>query len=65
MAAGGKNGEKHDGGRDDSGKLVIVMNASLVGVPAAYAVSDSVSVTVITAVLTVSTAAVYLLRRRP
>lgn len=49
------------GNRDETGKLVTVANAALVGVPAAYAISQSVLVTTITAVAAVAFA--YLARR--
>ncbi|MFC5744731.1 hypothetical protein [Actinomadura rugatobispora] len=38
---------------DDTTKLLIVVNAALIGVPAAYATSQSVPVTVIAAVVAI------------
>jgi hypothetical protein len=49
-------------GRDDTGKLVTVANAALLGVPAAYAASQSILVTMIAAAAAVAFA--YLARRR-
>ena len=60
MAVAGKTPEKRNSGRDDSSKLVMVMNVPLVGMPAAYAVSNSVTVTVVTAVVALVTAVAYL-----
>ncbi|WP_242908045.1 hypothetical protein [Actinomadura terrae] len=48
---------------DDPAKLVIVANAALVGVPAAYATSQSVLVTVLAAVVATVFVIVYALRR--
>jgi hypothetical protein len=64
MSTADTTSDKPTGGRDDSVKLVLVMNAPLVGVPAAYAVSDSVAITVVTAVVTAVTAVAYLVRNR-
>ncbi|WBC12958.1 hypothetical protein O7600_17440 [Micromonospora sp. WMMA1998] len=49
----GEPAESQREGRDDTGKLVVVMNAALVGVPSAYAVSNSLAVTAVAAVLAV------------
>lgn len=51
-------------GRDDAVKLVTVVNSALVGVPAAYATSGSVPITVIAAVVAVLLVVVYLRQRR-
>ena len=54
-----------DDSPDETGRLVITMNTALVGVPAAYAVSGSVTVTAIAAGLAATIAAVtYATRRR-
>jgi hypothetical protein len=57
-------GRAVSGGRDDAGKLVMVANAALVGVPAAYAMSRSVVVTAIAAVAAIFFVVAYLIRRR-
>lgn len=49
---------------DDVGKLLVVMNGALVGVPSAYAVSNSLAVTAIAAVLAVGLVVAHLARRR-
>lgn len=58
-AGGGRPG---DG--DDVGRLLVVVNAALVGVPGAYAASGSLAVTAIAAVLAVALDGTYLVRRR-
>ncbi|KKK07254.1 hypothetical protein [Micromonospora sp. HK10] len=49
--------------RDDPDKLLVVMNAALVGVPSAYAMSNSLAVTAIAAALGIFLVSVYLIRR--
>jgi hypothetical protein len=54
-------------GSDDGGnvgKLLVVVNAALVGVPGVYAASSSLAVTLIAAVLAVVLAVLYLRRQR-
>jgi hypothetical protein len=48
--------------RDDPDKLLVVMNAALVGVPSAYAMSNSLPVTAIAAALAIVLVSVYLVR---
>ena len=49
--------------RDEAGKLLMVMNGALVGVPAAYAVSNSLPVTVAAVILAMVMVIVCLPRR--
>lgn len=49
--------------RDDPDKLLVVMNAALVGVPSAYAMSKSLAVTAIAAALGIFLVSAYLVRR--
>ncbi|MEV6491843.1 hypothetical protein AB0M20_25000 [Actinoplanes sp. NPDC051633] len=58
-AGGGRPG---DG--DDVDRLLVVVNAALVGVPGAYAASGSLAVTTIAAMLAIILAVAYLVRRR-
>ncbi|MEV4117648.1 hypothetical protein [Micromonospora sp. NPDC049645] len=51
-----------DGG-DEVGKLLLVANTALVGVPSAYAVSGSLAVTAIAALLAVALVAAWLMPR--
>ena len=60
----GEPREERPEGRDDVGKLLVVMNGALVGVPSAYAVSNSLAVTAIAAVLAVVLVVAHLARRR-
>ncbi|MDI6102368.1 hypothetical protein QLQ12_27490 [Actinoplanes sp. NEAU-A12] len=57
------SGEPSGRGPDDVGRLLVVVNAALVGIPAAYAVSHSLAVTVLAAVLAVVLALACLARR--
>ncbi|MEV6706863.1 hypothetical protein [Micromonospora wenchangensis] len=50
---GGEPAERRAGGGDDTGRLLVVMNAALIGVPSAYAVSNSLAVTAVAALLAV------------
>ncbi|MET7808591.1 hypothetical protein [Micromonospora chersina] len=59
----GEPAESQREGRDDTGKLLVVMNAALVGVPSAYAVSNSVAVTAVAAVLAVVMVMALVVRR--
>ncbi|MFC7279838.1 hypothetical protein ACFQS1_38270 [Paractinoplanes rhizophilus] len=59
----GEPRERRLPGGDDVGKLLMVMNGALVGVPAAYAVSDSVAVTLIATVLAVGLVVAHLAQR--
>ncbi|MFC6882211.1 MULTISPECIES: hypothetical protein [Actinomadura] len=49
--------------RDDPAKIVVVANAALVGVPAAYTTSGSIAVTALAAVTATVFAIVYAARR--
>lgn len=49
--------------RHDPDKLLVMMNGALVGVPSAYALSNSLEVTAIAAALAVVLVSVYLARR--
>jgi Flp pilus assembly protein TadB len=48
----------------DVGRLMVFINAALVGVPSAYAASGSLAVTVIAAALACVLVVTYLVRRR-
>ncbi|MDR7274477.1 hypothetical protein [Catenuloplanes atrovinosus] len=52
-------------GRTDATTLIMLANAGLVGVPAAYATSGSVLVTIVAALAAAAMVAVHLARRRP
>ncbi|MDG4794451.1 hypothetical protein [Micromonospora sp. WMMD1082] len=60
---GGELAERRPEGRDDTGKLLVVMNGALIGVPSAYAVSNSLAVTAVAAVLAVVMVLASLARR--
>jgi hypothetical protein len=53
-----------ENGRDEVSKLLVVVNAALVGVPGAYAASRSLAVTAIAALLAVVLLFTYLMNRR-
>jgi hypothetical protein len=64
-AGTGEAVEQQSASRDYAGKLLMVMNGALVGVPSAYAVSHSLVVTAMAAALAGASAVVLLAAQRP
>ncbi|WP_328851327.1 hypothetical protein OG994_26350 [Micromonospora globbae] len=60
---GGELAEGRREGADEPAKLLMVMNGALVGVPSAYALSNSLAVTAIAAVLAVVMVLAFVVRR--
>jgi len=64
MVATGNSPDNNDSGHDETSKMVIVMNAALVGIPVSYTVSGSIPVTGIAAAVAAIVGIAYLIRNR-